>query len=67
MSYSLFYAYVRDLLNAIGFIACVWLLFRLIALLNALTRYFHVLAVNADNRQPARIGEMDGASQDLSV
>ena len=52
MSFHLFVAYLSQLLYVVGFITCIWLVFRLIALLNAITRYFNTRAVEVDQPPP---------------
>jgi hypothetical protein len=52
MAFRLFLAYLSQALYVVGFITCIWLVFRLIGLLNAITRYFNMRAVKVDPTQP---------------
>jgi len=52
MAFRLFLAYLSQALYVVGSITCIWLVFRLIALLNAITRYFNMRAVKVDPTQP---------------
>jgi hypothetical protein len=48
MPFRTFLAYLSQLLYIAGFIICIWLLVRLIALVNAMTRYFNSRSTKAD-------------------
>jgi hypothetical protein len=52
MAFRLFLAYLSQVLYVVGFITCIWLVFRLIALLDAITRYFNTRAVKVDPTPP---------------
>lgn len=48
MSFRIFLAYLSQALYLTGYIVCIWLGFRFIALLNAITRYLNLRAVKVD-------------------